>query len=256
MEKYELKSVSASKLRLYLQCAKRYYYAYYEGMFQEETKATRFGSYIHSVLEDYLKCLLKNRKEQDIEALYEIANARKTEYQEITETGDHSFFESDIILNKFASKKIDPELIYTIEKFFKIPFFNDNKIAIEGRIDRIDITNNTDSDNLLHIIDYKTGKNKLTEEELTQDLQMQFYVAASYLLYKKTYSKFEFSHYYLLDNTKVSVCPEHPDSYIQNLTTHIEKMKNDTSFEKVTGTHCRFCPALKTCKPDMSKTKK
>jgi len=162
MNKIDLKSISASKLNMYMECPRKYYYAYGEGIFQKETTSMALGSYIHSVLELYLKDLLKTGKEKDLEALYGIARNKRKDFDMINETGSDSFFEADVILNKFASKKIDPERIYAVEKFFKLPLPEFTAIPIEGRIDRIDIEYNKKDQTLLHIIDYKTGKNEIS----------------------------------------------------------------------------------------------
>ncbi|MFC2048615.1 PD-(D/E)XK nuclease family protein, partial [Elusimicrobiota bacterium] len=133
MKDVEFTTVSTSKMKLYLLCPRRYYYAYGEGIFQEDTPATLFGNYIHSVLEDYLKQLIKNWKKKDLQALYAAAQFRKKEYPGIPETGNLSFFDCDVILNKFASRDIDPEKIFSIEKFFKLPLLRIDEPKIVGR---------------------------------------------------------------------------------------------------------------------------
>lgn len=251
MKDLELKTISASKLRLYLQCARQYYYAYAENIFQKETKATCFGSYIHSALEDYVKHLIKTNTFQDLETLYSIASHKKKEYPSIEEIGSHSFFEADIILNKFASKKYNPQQIYAVEKFFELPFVDDTKIT--GRIDRIDIEDGKTGEKILHIIDYKTGKNMLTESALMEDIQMKFYTLGAYLLYRKLYKQFRFTLYYLRDNTQLNIEIEYTNEYFNELAHYIQNIKKDNSFEKSIGRHCLHCPALKVCKPDKDK---
>lgn len=252
----ELKSLSVSKLRLYLTCPRQYYYAYAEGIFQEETKFTYFGSYIHSVLELYLKELLKTKQTQALETLYSIASEKRKDYNEIPETGELSFFEADVFLNKFASIKFDPEKIYAIEKFFRIPFRGEHDIHIEGRIDRIDIEEAPDGDTLLHIIDYKTGKDELTESELKDDLQMKFYVYAAYDLYRRLYNRIRFTLYYLRDNTQISFETIYRDDFRAEIEAYVDTIREDKALEKNIGKHCTYCPAYKTCKPDKKKIKK
>lgn len=255
MNKIEFRSISVSKLRLYLICPRRYYYAYGEGIFQKETPAILFGSFIHAVLEDYLKYLLKNFKSQDLESLYRIANEKKAGYDKIQETGRHSFFEADIILNKFASRKINPENIYAIEKFFKVSI-PEEEIQIEGRYDRIDLEHNGAGGHLLHIIDYKTGKNELTEDALKEDLQMKFYITGAYNLYRKLYKRFRFSLYYLKNNSEVSFQTDYNNEYNNELSGYINTIKNDNTYSENPGKHCFYCPAFEVCKPDISSIKK
>jgi len=264
VKKIELKTMSASKLRLYLQCPLRYYYAYGEGIFQKETKATRFGSYIHAVLENYLKHLLITGRQQDMEGLYGIVSSKKKEFEEIPNTGELSFFEADIILNRFASKKINPEKIYAVEKFFQIPFYpkepvsngasGEGEISIDGRIDRIDIEYHKEH-GLLHIIDYKTGKNELTEKELKDDIQMKFYVTAAYFLYRKFYKRFRVSLYYLRHGREVNFETDYRGEYGEELRNHISAVNKDADYKKIVTKLCCYCPAFKICKPDMSRIK-
>jgi ATP-dependent helicase/DNAse subunit B len=236
-------------MRLYLRCPRQFYYAYGEGIFQEETPSTLFGSYIHTVLEEYVKHLLKNQKNQDLEALFRIASNTKKEFEDIPENGALSFFEADVLLNKFASAKLDPNVIYGIEKFFKIQISEHEEIPIEGRIDRIDIEYSEDEDHTLHIIDYKSGRNKLTAEELKNDLQMKFYITGSYFLYKKLFNKFRFSLYYLLDNSIVSFETVYNERLGNDILDNIKLMKNDAVYDKKIGNHCNFCPAKAACRP-------
>ncbi|MFC2091192.1 RecB family exonuclease [Elusimicrobiota bacterium] len=256
MNKVEVTSVSYSKLHTYLTCPRRFYYTYGEGIFQEETKYSIFGTYIHSVLEDYLKHLIKIRSPQDLKGLYNIANEKKQDYIQIPETGELSFFEADIILNRFASKKIDPESVYAIEKFFRVTTGSIPNIHLEGRIDRIDIEYGPEQDNLLHIIDYKTGKNKLTEEDMADDLQVKFYILASYFLFKKRYNVFKFSMYYLRDNSSVSFRAEFKTLLENEISACIHRLSCDDKYDKTSGAHCYLCAAYKICKPDLSSIKR
>jgi len=264
MKKVELKNISVSKLRLYLRCPLQYYYAYGEGIFQKTTKAARFGSYIHAVLENYVKHLLITGKQQDMEALYGIVSKKKKEFEEIPGTGELSFFDADVILNRFASKNINPLKVYAVEKFFQVPFYpvapdpvsdgagKNDEISINGRIDRIDIERYKEG-GLLHIIDYKTGKNELTEKELKGDIQMKFYVTAAYFLYRKIYKRFRFSLYYLRHGREVNFETDYRDEYGEELRNHISAVSKDTDYKKNVTKLCCYCPAFKICKPDMSK---
>lgn len=251
MNNVEFKSLSVSKLRLYIVCPRQYYYAYGEGIFQKESPAILFGTYVHDVLEGYLKNLLKTSRQQDLEALYSIANDKKTCYEAIPETGNLSFFEADLVLNRFAAQNVDPEKVFAVEKFFSLPVGNSNNVTITGRIDRIDVEKEDDSDRLLHIIDYKTGKNELTQKDLENDIQMKFYITGAYLLYRKLFNRFRFSLYYLTDNNKVSFETDYNNDYLEEISMHIETIASDTEYNKKTGKHCRICPAFNVCNPEL-----
>jgi RecB family exonuclease len=256
MKDIDFKTLSASKLRTYLMCPRRYYYAYGEGIFQEETKATVFGSYIHAVLEDYLKHLLVTRQSQDLKGLFNAASTRKIDFTSIPETGELSLFEADVVLNRFAAGKIAYDSLFALEKFFSIEPQNTHKIKLEGRIDRIDIEKIDEDQRLLHIIDYKTGKWRLNEEELRNDIQMKFYVLGAYHLYKQNFRNFIFSLYYVTDNSRIDIEPDDPEIYEKEINTYIETMAADTEFPKRIEKHCSYCPAHSVCKPNLSGIKR
>ncbi|MEW5693592.1 MAG: PD-(D/E)XK nuclease family protein [Candidatus Hydrogenedentota bacterium] len=249
MNRIELKSVSASKIKLYLSCPRRYYYVYSEGIFEKDTKEKDFGTYIHSVIEDYLKCLIKKREKKDLELLYSIAKNKRKGFENLKEDGHLSFSEADLLLNRFALQSINPETIYAIEKFFKLPIEGNMNIEIEGRIDRIDVEYRKDSNHLLHIIDYKTGKNKISDEELKDDLQMKTYITAAYLMFRKRYKRFRFTLYYLRDNSISSYESDYLDDYQKEIVQYAQKMKDDTLYEKKINQQCHQCPAFSLCKP-------
>jgi len=249
IKKIELKSASVSKIRLYLRCPRRYYYAYGEGIFDPPTAATRFGNYVHEVLEDYLKYLVRTRKGVDNEALFGFARTRREEYQEIPATGGSSFAEADVVFNRFATRPVDPERIYGLERSFAVPLCETLGITFGGRIDRLELEPAPGKTASLHIIDYKTGKHKLSETELADDLQCKGYVLGSFLLYRKRFTEFTFSLFYLRDHTTVTVRMEYRPEYQDEFIGYLTDMKKDTEYEKSIAPHCKHCPARKKCKP-------
>lgn len=244
MEPVPLKSVSASKLRLYEGCARRYYYAYGEGIVEPPTPATALGNYLHAVLEHYVKRLLVTGRDHDGEALYALAQSRRARFPLIPATGSVSFAEADVMLNRFAAAPIDPKKIYALEKGFRLPLTGELPVTIDGRIDRID----READRL-RIIDYKSGKHKLTEAELASDLQLKFYVVAVYELYRRRYREFSFTLAYLRDGSAVTVPAPYREEYRAELAARIKALRADTEYRKNPGEHCRHCPAFIPCRP-------
>lgn len=244
MEPVPLKSVSASKLRLYQGCARRYYYAYGEGIVEPPTPATALGNYLHAVLEHYVKHLLVTGRDRDGEALYALAQSRRARYPLIPATGSVSFAEADLMLNRFAATPIDPRKVFALEKGFRLPLTGDLPVAIDGRIDRIDR-----EPDRLHIIDYKSGRRKLTEAELAADRQLIFYVVAAYELYRRRYREFSFTLVYLRDSSVVSVPASYREEYRAELAGQLKALRADTEYRKNPGDHCRHCPAFTPCRP-------
>lgn len=239
-----------SRIRLYFLCPRRFYYAYGEGIFEPETPETRFGTYLHAVIEKYVRHLLETSRSKDVEVLFSIARSESKDYPLISKEGPLSLKEADFILNRFASKRIDPRRVFALEKFFKLKLSPNSTLPIEGRIDRIDLLDSPGRDPTLHIIDYKSGKHKLTAGELANDIQLKMYMVAAFHLYRKSYSRFRFSLFYLRDSSIVSHSEEWSDDLQSQIEEIINEIASDREFRKIEGPRCKYCPAFNTCRPE------
>ncbi len=244
-------------MRLYVACPRRYYYAYGEGVFDPPTPATRLGNYLHAVLEEYLKELVKARRPRDLELLFAIARRRRADDRSLPDEGKHSYAEADVMLNAFASKPIDPEAVFGLEKPFRVMIEGEPVAALEGRIDRIDLLRGRGEparrgEERLHVIDYKSGTHALTEAELAEDLQMQAYVVAAHHLYRRRFRLFTFTLIYLRDGSEVSVETPYREEVRERLAALMTRIREDREYPRCVGRPCRRCPAFKACAPDMT----
>ncbi len=242
-----LTSVSPSKLKLYCRCARRYYYAYGENLRDGPTAETAFGLYLHEALDRYLRHLVRSRQERDGVRLYAIA--RDLRDGSLPADGASSYAEADLLLSRFAARAVNPQQVYALEKPFRVPLLPDGSITLTGRVDRIDLLTPPGQPPLLHIIDYKSGRNKLTDDEVAGDLQAQAYVVAAYHLFRRRYREFRFTLLYLRDQTHATCSTSYREDWFAALATLAQRIRDDREFARAPGPHCRFCPAFRPCQP-------
>ncbi|MBA3065251.1 PD-(D/E)XK nuclease family protein, partial [bacterium] len=125
-----------------------------------------------------------------------------------------------------------------------------DSVNLTGRIDRMDIIPG-EGMKTLHITDYKSGKNELSEEELKNDIQLKFYIYAAFLLYKKHHRNIRFTLSYLRDGNEISFETSQPEIFRGEIENIIERILSDKSYPKNPGPLCKHCPALKLCKPEI-----
>lgn len=145
--------LSVSKVKTFSHCQKQYKFAYINKIPQKEFSFHSFGKFLHKILEDfhteYINGCIKP---------YNIIMSRcfKSARKEYNISQDLEKEAYDII--KLYLKKIDKEFastkILAVEKKFDINI--SNNIILNGMIDRIQL----DNDNIIHVADYKTTKNK------------------------------------------------------------------------------------------------
>ncbi len=182
----ENNTLSPSAINTYLNCKTRFYFHYIKNIKEPETlvegiEANVFGSILHKTLEDlnrpfFKKVVssddikkIKNNKqlidETLTKAFWEEYIAPKDKnypgYDNIEISGQNKLTKEIIFryienVLEYDSKQA-PLIIHGLEEKVKMPFTSKNGITIHigGIIDRIDEVNN-----LLRVIDYKTGKVK------------------------------------------------------------------------------------------------
>lgn len=247
-----LATVSASKLKMYRRCARRYYYAYGENLRDPDTPETTLGTYLHEVLDRYLRHLVATGQERDLPRLYALARELRANYA-LPADGSCSQAEADLLLNRCAARAIDPRAVYALEMPFRLPLLPDETIHLTGRIDRIDRLAQRGGPPALHIIDYKSGRHKIDETELAGDLQLQAYVVAVHHLFRQRYTQFRFSLLYLRDQTQVSCDTPYRLDDFTALANLAQTVRADREFALNPAPHCRYCAAFKRCQPPMDK---
>lgn len=226
---------SATSLKTYLDC-KRKYYLHYILALKEHTnsfkpKAYELGSIIHKILEMFYA--------SNESITYENLLKYFDEYKNI-----NAFLKLDLEIWKLKLKDYikneevrmkESFSVYALEKSFLIEY---RGIKLKGVIDRIDKINDT-----YEIIDYKTSSSlkvdTLKTYEKSKDFQLEFYFLASKNLLNT--SKIKTYYYDLHENRlKEEICLEEKLTLLDEIFDDLHT--SEVNFEKCEEkTTCLFC---------------
>lgn len=201
-EPLDITYISYSQLQTYLTCPLHYKLRYILNMPSQPSPALSYGVSVHGALRDFFQDLKQNGTTQ----VQDMENYLKTNWVATGYTSkqheEQTYTQALRMVTNLAQeniKTIPP--VATVEMPFS---FMIGKLKISGRIDRIDTLPN----GKIEIIDYKTGKNVLTEKKAKEDLQLSLYgIAATEVndpLLRKKPEDVLLTLYYLEDNIKIS----------------------------------------------------
>ncbi|AZS49240.1 putative DNA repair protein [Bacillus phage vB_BpsS-140] len=152
-----------SMVGTYLQCPKKFYETYEEGL-NEESKYTRMGTAVHGVMEDYFIAIGEG-KSVDVDQLF------RDWWEKYGPTGLEDYIACKTMVSNYLDRTDKNPNIIALEYEFTTTI---NGIPVSGTIDRIDRVD----ENTIRIIDYKTNLRPFTDAELAESVQFQMYVLA------------------------------------------------------------------------------
>lgn len=167
-------TLSPTKMIMYLTCPVKYYWTYLNPLgkyYLRARKELTFGATLHRVLQDFHEAggveqvqqetLIAKLEERWSEAGFETkeqAETHKTLGKELL----HAYFEQQIQV------EVPPKILYT-EKMLR---YDMGQFVLLGRIDRID----EHADGSIEVVDYKSGRSTVTEEQVYEDFAMRCYL--------------------------------------------------------------------------------
>jgi RecB family exonuclease len=247
IEPYSFKGVtlSASKLKTFLECKRRYYYRYIKQIQRHEIPQDVPAEY--AIGEDVHKALELLYREQNYFDSYEELKAKLE--QKLNEVCGESEFEKYLIaMQKKLLETFCKSEIKRFESGWRVAYTEEplsleyKGIMLSGRVDRID-----KKEQSLQVLDYKTGNYTLYNEKnykSATDFQMEFY----YLLASKLGNVSSCAFYNLREGyveeemllrEKLAVLDEHIETLLA-----IEEL----SFEMCEDIKlCTYCPYKLMC---------
>jgi len=226
---------SASRLKTYLECKRKYYYRYIQKISAKKDDTLNEGAFLHHLL-DHL-----HREEKSFSSEVEMQKAidrlldtllpfedTKITYQKLLWKAKLKGFVSSQIQHFNAGWKV-----VEIEEEFQASI---GGLKFKGRIDRID-------QNQTHtlVLDYKSGNTKEAQKiknlETLTDLQMSIY----YQILKEKYPQLNLAFVKIFENGKIEEITALEEKNAL-LDKHIIALKQSTSFL------ASKCEALATCK--------
>lgn len=243
--------ISVSKAKTFLDCKAKYKFNYIEKLPKKDWDHHTFGKFCHKVLENfhqqYLEgCLLP----------YNITmnDSWKVAWAEFKDKMNPTMKQEcwDII-NKYlrmVSKEKhngQPANVIAVEKRFELQVADN--LVLNGAIDRIQL----DDDNVIHVCDYKTAKNKkYLKDDFFQLLTYAYVIVTEDPSIKKVRASYmllrhDFEHMTTEFNLKdIKKAKDKFIDYANQMTTEKEFAANPTAL-------CNFCDFLEHCPPGKAK---
>jgi RecB family exonuclease len=234
---------SASRLKTYLQCKRKYYYRYIQKLQAKKEKTRNEGAFLHTLLEHLHKEKkyfesekeMKNEMDRLLDILLPYEDA-KTNYEKLLWKAKLKGF----IVSQIAHFKAGWRIVETEEEF-QFPI---RGIKFKGRIDRID-QNKTQT----LVLDYKSGSivqaQKIKNLETLTDLQMSIY----HQMLKERYPNIRLGFIKLFENGELEEITA-LDAKDNRLFEIIDTLKELKSFEATkcdSLLECKFCEFTLLC---------
>jgi RecB family exonuclease len=147
-----------SKTKTFIDCKKKFQYAYIEKLPRKDWEHHTFGKFCHKVLEDFHNAYINGSTEPFNKTMSQAYKDAIVEYNDkmTPEMKKDCWKIIDQYLRNITQAKKDNSLpnVLACEKSFDIPL--SEKVSLNGMIDRVQL----DADNVVHVCDYKTVKNK------------------------------------------------------------------------------------------------
>ncbi len=237
--------LSVSKTKTFLDCRAKFKYAYIEKLPKKDWEHHTLGKFCHKVLEDFHIAYLEGSQEPYNIVMQKAFKAANTEYKAAMtpEMKKECWGMIDKYLRIVTHDKKNnlSANVIACEKNFEL--LVDDKILLNGMIDRIQI----DDDNVLHVADYKTTKDKkYLKDDWFQLLTYCFImihenpdltkVRASYILLRHDFE-------YITKEFSVPEIMSVQDKYIE----YADQILSEQKYEPNPSGLCRFCDYLNLC---------
>jgi len=230
--------VSASSLKTYTQCPRKYYFTYIDKQPKKDWGHLELGNFVHGVLEDFHNQLKDDNIGEDDwgELLTTICKNRVSEFKLEPEQKRASKEMLKLYLDLLRRDGL-PNVLFN-EKDFNIKLKDD--LIIRGFIDRID----SDPDLGFHIVDYKTGKSKYLD-----DFQLLIY--GIYLLNENPdVAKFKASYLALAEGSKMlsyTFTKTDVQRVVSKIIAIADQIREDKTWEPKPQFLCSYCDFEEIC---------
>jgi len=231
---------SPSKLGLYENCPKKYWFSYVLKIPGERKTYFTLGSVVHTVIELITQQLKAGEVLSEDEALTILESRWRSGAYEFTskEQQDRAVAE-EMIRNFLVHQGTKDSTIVDIEKWISLDI---EGRTIRGKVDRIDDVGET-----LEVIDYKSSKNRTSRPQLKKDFQMALYKLGVDNAFQKPVS--QVGHWYLRMDQEwmVELTDEELEAVRQRAVAVMESIEAG-QFEATPGYQsCRYCDYGELC---------
>ena len=248
------REVSPSKLNLFLQCPKQYYFEYLDleirlikKQIKKKRPALEMGNCVHDSLVLFFKMPLKDRTWQTMSAIlkkvWQGPRGKLWGFNSVEEERKCYQEAMDMLKWFVKNENLNPSIFAlpvsppgkSFDDYKKISFTED--LELGGKIDRVDIT----PEGSLEIIDYKTGKEK------NGTLQLMAYVFLAEGLFDKPVGKA--SYLYLKSGHWEPVIPDESlrQQTRKEILEIVDRIGMETEWNPNISKLCAYCDYIDFC---------
>jgi putative RecB family exonuclease len=233
--------LSPTRLRLYLFCPKAYQYYYVRGLRWGETNAaSSFGGSLHRALQTFHEA--GSLTPPSVEDLLENYHSGwiTAGYQDSAEEAERRSAGELILRQYFESARDTPRETVLVERQVKWEY---PRYILTGKLDRLDRLPGGE----LEIVDYKSGRQSVTEEEVRGSLAMAVYQLIVARLYPRTPVLATLLCLPTGASATVQRSPEELDDLEREIEAVAERILTETTYAATPGSHCARCAFRRIC---------
>jgi putative RecB family exonuclease len=237
--------LSVSKTKTFLDCKAKYKYAYIEKLPRKDWDFHIFGKFCHKVLEDFHNLYITGCQDPYHVSMNTVYKNAMIEYKD--KMTPEMKKECWGIINKYLKlisedKKNNVSAnVLACEKNFEL--LVSDKVILNGQIDRVQL----DDDNVIHVCDYKTVKNKkYLKNDFFQLLTYAYVIISedpSIEKVRTSYILLRHDFEYITTEFSVPEILAIQDQYIK----YAEQMLTEKEFPPNPTALCNFCDYLNNC---------
>lgn len=237
--------LSVSKTKTFADCKAKFKFCYVEKLPRKDWDFHVFGKFCHKVLEDFHQAYIEGCLLPYNIMMTDAFKAAWAEYKDkmTPEMKKDCWVIVDQYLRLVTKEKKNnlPANVIAVEKKFELPV--GENVILNGMIDRIQL----DADNIIHVCDYKTVKNKkYIKNDFFQLLTYAYVIVsedptiekvrASYILLRHDFE-------YITTEFTVDEIMKIKDKYLD----YAKQMNTETEFKPNPTVLCNFCDYLQLC---------
>lgn len=238
--------LSVSKTKTFLSCKKQYQFIYVHKLPRKDRDYHILGKFCHKVLEEFHNSYMVNNSTNPFNV--EMGNAFKAGLAEFKDKMSAEMKKEcwniiDQYLKIVTNDKKNnlSANVIACEKKFEVNI--ENKIILNGAIDRIQI----DADNVIHVCDYKTTKNKkYIKDDFFQLLTYAYVIMSERPDVTKVRASYILMRHGFEYITKEFSAPEIM-AVREKYLDYAEKINLEKDFEPNPTILCRFCDFSHLC---------
>lgn len=231
----EIKGLSATGIRDFLQCALKVVFRYNRDIPSMKNDHARIGIAVHEALEQFTRRMQAKKSFPD-PSDYEFAITVFMNCATAEGLQNMGFYtDGKNMITEFIDRYDPSEEIVDVEHFFKIRTPDD--VPIVGAIDKVRKIN----DDTIEIIDYKTSRNALTAWQLKDDIQLSMYDLAASIVWPEYSNRILTLEYVRINKSVSSYRTEEQRQTFREFLVSIWHQMNNLDEEEVKGKINNLC---------------